>query len=64
MELDVAPFLDSCPDMSSFARNDLAISFKLDDAKANGDLSNVYPPLRQGEEAGLLIRRHHAEAAP
>ena len=49
--------------MSSFARNDLAISFKLDDAKANGDLSNFYP-LRQGVEADLLIRRHHAEAAP
>jgi hypothetical protein len=63
LELDVAPFLDSCPDMSSFARNDLAISFKLDDAKANGDLSNFYP-LRQGVEADLLIRRHHAEAAP
>ena len=42
--------------MSSFARNDLAISFKLDDAKANGDLSNFYP-LRQGVEADLLIRR-------
>jgi type III restriction enzyme len=39
-ELAFAEFLDSCPDVVSFAKNDLALGFKLDDAKANGDLCN------------------------
>ena len=43
LELDFAEFLDSCPDVVSFAKNYLAIGFKLDYAKANGDLSNYYP---------------------
>lgn len=43
LELSFAEFLDSCPDVLSFAKNYLAIGFKLDVAKANGDLSNYYP---------------------
>ena len=43
LELSFAEFLDSCPDVLSFAKNYLAIGFKLDYAKANGDLSNYYP---------------------
>lgn len=42
-ELAFAEFLDSCPDVVSFAKNYLALGFKLDYAKANGDLSNYYP---------------------
>jgi type III restriction enzyme len=42
LEYSFAEFLDSCPDGASFAKNYLAISFKLDYAKANGDLSNYY----------------------
>jgi type III restriction enzyme len=43
LELSFAEFLDSCPDVVSFTKNYLAIGFKLDYAKANGDLSNYYP---------------------
>lgn len=43
LELSFAEFLDTCPDVLSFAKNYLAIGFKLDYAKANGDLSNYYP---------------------
>jgi type III restriction enzyme len=43
LELAFAEFLDSCPDGMSFTKNNLAIGFKLDYAKANGDLSNDYP---------------------
>ena len=43
LELSFAEFLDTCPDVISFAKNYLAIGFKLDYAKANGDLSNYYP---------------------
>ena len=43
LELSFAEFLDSCPDVLSFTKNYLAIGFKLDYAKANGDLSNYYP---------------------
>lgn len=43
LELAFAEFLDGCPDVVSFAKNYLAIGFKLDYAKANGDLSNYYP---------------------
>jgi type III restriction enzyme len=43
LELSFAEFLDSCPDVLSFSKNYLAIGFKLDYAKANGDLSNYYP---------------------
>ena len=43
LELSFAEFLDSCPDVLSFAKNYFAIGFKLDYAKANGDLSNYYP---------------------
>jgi type III restriction enzyme len=42
-ELAFAEFLESCPDVASFAKNYLALGFKLDYAKANGDLSNYYP---------------------
>lgn len=43
LELSFAEFLDTCPDVVSFSKNYLAIGFKLDDTKANGDLSNYYP---------------------
>jgi len=42
-ELAFAEFLDSCPDVVSFAKNYLALGFQLNYAKANGDLSNYYP---------------------
>ena len=42
-ELEFAGFLDQCDDVLSFAKNFLAVQFKLDYVKADGDLSNYYP---------------------
>jgi type III restriction enzyme len=42
-ELAFAKFLEDAPDVASFAKNYLAVGFKLDYVKADGDLSNYVP---------------------
>jgi type III restriction enzyme len=42
-ELIFARFLDDCPDVESFAKNYLAVHFRLDYVNADGDISNYYP---------------------
>jgi len=42
-ELEFASFLDNCTDVISFAKNYLAVHFKLDYVNADGDISNYYP---------------------
>lgn len=44
-ELDFASFLENCPeeDVVSYAKNYLAVGFKLDYVKADGDVSNYIP---------------------
>ncbi len=42
-ELRFAAFLEDAPDVQAFAKNYLAVGFKLDYVKANGDLSNYTP---------------------
>jgi len=42
-ELTFAGFLDAAPDVISFAKNYLAVGFKIDYVKADGDLSNYIP---------------------
>jgi type III restriction enzyme len=42
-ELSFAAFLESAPDVAAFAKNYLAIGFKLDYVRADGDLSNYTP---------------------
>lgn len=43
LELRFARFLDETPDVQAFAKNYLAIGFKLDYVKKDGDLSNYTP---------------------
>ncbi len=43
LELKFADFLEGCNDVVSFAKNYLAVHFKLDYVNANGDISNYYP---------------------
>jgi type III restriction enzyme len=43
LELAFAGFLDTAPDVVSFAKNYLAVGFKLDYVKADGDLSTYVP---------------------
>ena len=42
-ELKFARFLDGTPDVQSFAKNYLAVGFKIDYVRADGDLSNYMP---------------------
>ncbi|MHB8471540.1 MAG: DEAD/DEAH box helicase [Gammaproteobacteria bacterium] len=42
-ELTFAGFLDNAPDVAAFGKNYLAVGFKIDYVKANGDLSNYTP---------------------
>lgn len=43
LELVFAGFLDSCPDVVSYAKNYFAVNFKLDYVNADGNISNYYP---------------------
>jgi len=43
LELLFASFLDDCDDVISFAKNYMAVHFKLDYVNATGDISNYYP---------------------
>ena len=42
-ELLFAGFLEGCDDVTSYAKNYLAVHFKLDYVNADGDISNYYP---------------------
>lgn len=43
LELEFASFLEASPDVVSYAKNYLAVHFKLDYVKADGSISNYYP---------------------
>lgn len=43
LELEFANFLENCPDIISYAKNYLAVHFKLDYVNADGGISNYYP---------------------
>jgi len=43
LELKFASFLENCEDIVSYAKNYMAVHFKLDYVKADGDISNYYP---------------------
>lgn len=42
-ELEFASFLENCNDVVSYAKNYLAVHFKLDYVNAGGDIANYYP---------------------
>jgi type III restriction enzyme len=43
LELQFANFLEGCGDVVSYAKNYMAVHFKLDYVNADGDISNYYP---------------------
>ncbi len=57
LELRFARFLDDAPDVAAFAKNYLAVGFKLDYVKADGDLSTYTPDfiVRAADGRVLLI---------
>jgi len=54
-ELQFAGFLESCSDVISFAKNYLAVHFKLDYVNADGDISNYYPDFLVKLTDGRLV---------
>jgi type III restriction enzyme len=42
-KLEFARFLEDCKDMTSYVKKYLALGFKLDYVRADGDISNYYP---------------------
>jgi len=53
-ELRFAKFLDDAPDVTAFAKNYLAVGFKLDYVKTDGDLSNYVPDFFVKTEDGSV----------
>lgn len=43
LELEFSTFLENCEDVLSYAKNYLAVHFKIDYVNADGDISNYYP---------------------
>ncbi|MCD4815629.1 MAG: hypothetical protein K8R06_04410, partial [Methanosarcinales archaeon] len=43
LELDFAHFLEGCDDIISYAKNYMAVNFRIDYANADGDISNYLP---------------------
>lgn len=54
-ELQFAGFLESCSDVISFAKNYLAVHFKLDYVNVDGDISNYYPDFLVKLTDGRLV---------
>ena len=53
-ELAFATFLEAVPDVAAFTKNYLAIGFKFDYVKANGDLSNYVPDFIARDSNGTV----------
>ena len=53
-ELSFAAFLEAATDVAAFAKNYLAVGFKLDYVRANGDLSNYTPDFIVRTADGLV----------
>ncbi|MCB0126369.1 MAG: hypothetical protein KDE58_29125, partial [Caldilineaceae bacterium] len=54
-ELQFASFLENCNDVMSYAKNYLAVQFKLDYVNTNGDISNYYPDFLVKLSDGQII---------
>lgn len=57
LELEFASFLENCPDVTSYAKNYLAVRFKLDYVKADGNISNYYPDffVKQNDRRVVIV---------
>lgn len=55
LELEFAAFLEECPDVVSYAKNYLAVHFKLDYVRADGGISNYYPDFVVKLSDGRLV---------
>lgn len=53
-ELEFAAFLDKCPDVVSYAKNYMAVHFRIDYIRSDGSISNYYPDFFVKTEEGKL----------
>jgi len=63
-ELQFASFLEHCIDVVSYAKNYLAVHFKLDYVNASGDISNYYPDFivkKSGSEIVIVETKGQAD---
>lgn len=63
-ELQFASFLEQCGDIISYAKNYLAVHFKLDYVNADGDISNYYPDFivkRNAQEIVMVETKGQAD---
>ena len=61
-ELVFARFLEDCDDVVSYAKNYLAVHFKLDYVNADGDISNYYPDFLVKLSAKRIVDRRDQRA--
>jgi type III restriction enzyme len=54
-ELEFAAFLENCSDVVAFAKNYLAVNFKLDYIDADGDIANYYPDFLVKLKDGRIV---------
>lgn len=54
-ELKFAKFLDDAPDVAAFAKNYLAVGFKLDYVRSDGDISNYAPDFLVKTTGGDIV---------
>jgi len=55
LELRFAGFLEDCSDVVSYAKNYLAVHFKLDYVNSDGDISNYYPDFLVKLSDGCIV---------
>ncbi len=64
LELSFARFLEGCDDIISYAKNYLAVRFKLDYVKADGNISHYYPDFivkKSGSEVFIIETKGREE---
>lgn len=63
LELSFAGFLEQCDDIISYAKNYLAVHFKIDYVKANGNISNYYPDfiVKCSEKSIVIVEKKGLE---
>lgn len=54
LELSFAAFLESAPDVQAYAKNYLAVGFKLDYVRADGELANYVPDFIVRDSSGVV----------
>lgn len=55
LELEFAAFLENCPDVVAYAKNFMAVHFRLDYVNADGNLSNYYPDFLVKIDNGSIV---------